>query len=559
MLDFLDDDDSFRGKLSDRGVQDSNKRSRSRSSSSGRGSSSAGRSFGRGRHVSASRPSAQRAAVKISSVRLAGRGKERAQAHAKYLQRDGAGKDGEPATAYGKDTDEADLDAFNQRCEDDRHQFRVILSPEFGDDLDLDEYARDVMKQVESDLDSELDWVAVNHFNTDNPHVHLVIRGVDAKGDDLVINRDYITHGFRGRAREVATHHLGPRSPEQIQQAKERSLEAERFTAVDRQLRSRADTENVVDLRADDDLASSGELRDRNHMLRRAAKLESLGLAKPVATNSWKLDDNLEDELRDLSKQNDIIRRMYAAKRTDPSRWASEPEAAPVVGRLLDRGLSDEHSGDEYLIVDGADGRVHHIEAAQAPSDDARPKVGDVVRITSPGDAEAEVERVDGRQLAARVDYNGPTWLDKELVQNTIDPASEGFGSELQAALAARHAKLSEWGLVDAAGNVPGAVIKPLRERERRAFLAERARSCGKRAVDLDAGDRLRGNISEPIGLAGGTYHVVEGQRRVAVLSSNKYLREHAGEVADVSMRMADNGRVRPFVRSVDPDQGLER
>jgi hypothetical protein len=40
------------------------------------------------------------------------------------------------AKPYGPQTDAADLDAFKERCADDRHHFRFILSPEDGAELE---------------------------------------------------------------------------------------------------------------------------------------------------------------------------------------------------------------------------------------------------------------------------------------------------------------------------------------------------------------------------------------------------------------------------------------
>ena len=556
MTDYLDDEESFRGKLSHRARHNSHRR-RSRSRGPSRGPTRS--NFGRGRHVATPHAAAQRAAVKITSVRLTNRGKQRAAAHAKYLQRDGAGRDGEPATAYSKDAADVDIDAFNARCDGDRHQFRVILSPEFGSDLDLSAYARDVMDKVAEDLDTDLDWVAVNHHNTDKPHVHLILRGVDDEGADLVLNRDYICHGFRARAREVASLHLGPRTPEQVARARERGLSAERFTDVDQELLERADTHNVVHLGVED--ASSDSLRQRSEHLQRVEKLESLGLAQPMSPNAWQLDKNLESELRDLARQRDIIRRMYAARRTDASRWSFEPDSpTPVVGRLLDRGLADEHRDDDYLIIDGADGRVHHVEAPTLAPGSPRPAVGDLVQVTPSGDTSPSVERLDARPVLDQIRYPGPTYLDQALVHGCPDLADEGFGGELQTALKARHTQLAEWQLVDSStGSVPRDLIKPLRAKERAALLSREASRRNKRPVDLSAGDRLRGRVSPAIELAGGTYHLVEDDRRVVVLPSNRYLKQHAGEVADVSMRRTANGRLRPYVRSVDPNTEMER
>src|SRR5690606_2739307 len=81
--------------------------------------------------------------------------------HLRYIERDGVGRDGEPGRAYGPQTDAADLDAFKERCADDRHHFRFILSPEDGAELeDLRPYARHLMGRMEADLGTGLDWVA---------------------------------------------------------------------------------------------------------------------------------------------------------------------------------------------------------------------------------------------------------------------------------------------------------------------------------------------------------------------------------------------------------------
>jgi len=66
------------------------------------------------------------------------------------------------------------------------------------------------MEQMEKDLGTQLDWVAVDHYNTAHPHTHIVLRGKDDKGDDLIIAREYIAHGMRERAAEIVSLDLGP-------------------------------------------------------------------------------------------------------------------------------------------------------------------------------------------------------------------------------------------------------------------------------------------------------------------------------------------------------------
>lgn len=42
---------------------------------------------------------------------------------------------------------------------------------------------------MEADLGTRLDWVAADHWNIDNSHVHLLVRGADEAGVDLVNSR----------------------------------------------------------------------------------------------------------------------------------------------------------------------------------------------------------------------------------------------------------------------------------------------------------------------------------------------------------------------------------
>ena len=100
------------------------------------------------------------------------------RAHLRYIQRDGVTPDGEEGQLYDREVDEANGTVFLDNCEGDRHQFRIIVSPDDAAELSyLKPFVRDLMSKMESDLGTELDWVAVDHFNTGHPHTHIVIRG----------------------------------------------------------------------------------------------------------------------------------------------------------------------------------------------------------------------------------------------------------------------------------------------------------------------------------------------------------------------------------------------
>ncbi|MCQ9157164.1 relaxase/mobilization nuclease and DUF3363 domain-containing protein [Acidomonas methanolica] len=332
-----------------------------------------GASFVRARGIAGWRhqvPGSRRVTVKARVVRQAGKGGG-AAAHLRYIQRDGTSRDGERGVLYGGETDRADAKAFLERGVEDRHQFRFIVSPEDADRLDdLTDFTRDLMTRMEADLGTRLDWVAVNHFNTAHPHVHVVVNGRDDQGKDLVIDGGYITHGIRERASEFLTLDLGPVSEIEQRQKLENEIDRDRFTRLDRALLAQA-RENHLDMRPGSDTPTS-DLVDRRLRLSRLAKLERMGLASQTEPGRWTLDDRLEERLRNLGERDDITKQMHRAlnardKGTAPTRDPAHfrfhgdvPEKS-VTGRLVDRHLTDELGEKLSLVVDGIDGRAHHL------------------------------------------------------------------------------------------------------------------------------------------------------------------------------------------------------
>ena len=209
--------------------------------------------FGRGQRASiqANRLLSGRSRIVVIKTRVVRHAARSAPlgAHLNYLRRDGVTRDGEKARMFGPEIDDMDAGAFAERCQDDRHHFRFIVSPEDAVDMtDLKAHARELMGQMEKDLGMKLDWLAVDHWNTDNPHIHIILRGRADDGQDLVISRDYIKEGMRARAQDLVTQELGPRTDLQIHRNLERQVEAERWTQLDRQLVRDAHKSGIIDL-----------------------------------------------------------------------------------------------------------------------------------------------------------------------------------------------------------------------------------------------------------------------------------------------------------------------
>ncbi len=321
---------------------------------------------------------ARRAMVKTRLVRLHGRSLGAARAHMRYIQRDGVTRDGSPGELYGAGTDRADGNAFLERCQEDRHQFRVIVSAEDGDQYpDLKPFVRWLMDQVEQDLGTKLDWVAVDHFNTGHPHSHIVIRGVDDRGDNLIIAREYISHGLRERAAELVTLDLGPRTTREIEARLRHDVDQERLTAIDRRLLARMDDERIVAPRTNDPFFQALE----------TGRLQVLGrmeLAEDQGGGRWRLADDLETTLRHMGERGDIIRlmqrEMTRARLGRSDHGIYEVGDGQLIGRVIIRGLADEHRDRHYLLVDGTDGRSHYVDIGAGDALEALPD-GATVRI----------------------------------------------------------------------------------------------------------------------------------------------------------------------------------
>ena len=311
----------------------------------------------------------RRVVIKTRIVKIGAHGLTAAKLHLRYVQRDGVTREGLPGELYDADQDRADGKAFLEQAEGDRHQFRLIVAAEDSVEYeDLKPFTRRLMARMEQDLGTKLDWVAVDHFNTGHPHTHVILRGRDDRGRDLIIARDYIAHGMRERAAEIVTLDLGPRTDLEIERKLTQEVDQDRLTNLDRRLIRDAGEGGIIDIRQ----MSPGTHGRFDQTLRagRLQRLKQLGLADENSTGVWRLSKDLEPTLRRMGERDDIIKTMHRAmtqariERAPIDYRVFDPAAldARLVGRVVERGLGDEHHDRHYLIVDGVDGRSHWVD-----------------------------------------------------------------------------------------------------------------------------------------------------------------------------------------------------
>lgn len=351
---------------------------------------------------------ARRVAIKTHIAKLSRPGGG-ARLHLRYLQRGGVGADGDPGRLYDKAGDDADGDAFRKRCEGDRHQFRIIVSAEDATELDDPRAViRELMSRIERDLQTRLDWVAADHFDTGHPHTHIVIRGKDQTGKkDLIIARDYIAHGMRERASDILTLELGPRSELEMEQTMRTEVGQDRFTGLDKGIVAGADEFGLLDARH---IPRDAFARVRHAMrLQRLQRLERMGLARTSVPGFWQLSPDLEETLRRMGERGDIVKTMHRRLRDSGlERSASDlqihdpndAQATPLIGRVAAIGVEDELRDRRYLILDATDGRTHYVPVGTA-IDEPEVTAGAIVEIAPPRREPREVDRTIARVAAA--------------------------------------------------------------------------------------------------------------------------------------------------------------
>jgi type IV secretory pathway VirD2 relaxase len=423
--------------------------------------------FGRGR-VAASRTghtmkrTARRVVVKSRYLVLKKAGAKSVSTHLRYIERDGVTRDGKRGRAYGAETDTADLKAFEKRGKADRHQFRFIVSVEDAGELeDLRGYTRELMRRMTTDLETRLDWVAVDHWDTDNPHTHIVLRGRDQTGQDLIIARDYVAHGMRLRACDLATEWLGPRTEREIREGLLREVEQERWTSLDRSLQQQARQlrDGVVDLGASIDAAR----HPRTLLIGRLQRLTDMGLAESDGINRWRLRPDIEPTLRAMGERGDIVRSMQRALKSEQREMTviTPGEAAqPVVGRVIGKGLTDELQQCGYLVLDGIDGCAHYIVLPGDAQLEQFP-VGAVVEARGAAEWRAVDKTIAG--LAERGLYR----TDHHLALLLAQPSRGGDPQETVAGQVRRLEALRRAGLVERVTESTWRVPMDLPERAR--------------------------------------------------------------------------------------------
>jgi type IV secretory pathway VirD2 relaxase len=470
-------------------------------------------------------PGSRRVIVKARYTRIVAGDLGAARAHLKYIVRDGVDREGTPGRLYDATSDTADGGAFLDRSDKDPHQFRFVVSADDGARLsDLKPFIRNLMVQMERDLDTKLDWVAVDHFNTGHPHTHIVILGRDDQGKDLVMARDYIGHGIRARAQSLVTLELGPESDVERLQKLFNEVAQERLTRLDGYLMARARQGILV-------VPSEQEQDPVQRALRvgRLKTLERLGLAEQRQPGVWALDTKADTKLRQLGERADKFKMMQRAlQEAGIDRGAAAmalfergPRKAPLIGKVVGVGLVDEITDRIWVVVDAVDGRVHYAELGRLKPADV-PTRGTLVALAADNvqgkpSPTPRLHVLSAVELERQTAYDGPTWLDQAIISNwRPDGHRRGFAGDLEGALAARGQWLAARKLADLS---PAGIIAPkpemmraLRQAETERLVRDLSWRLNATYIATDPGTRFTGVYDRAIATPTGKIAVIRRQ-----------------------------------------------
>ena len=402
----------------------------------------------------ATRPYYQRCAVRVTYLKNKVRGKWKA--HGRYLARESATFKND-AKALGFSAENEAIDIARQlaywQAAGDQQFWKLIISPEFGDRIELPRLTRELIRQMEKDLGTDLEWVAVEHHNTEHPHVHLAVRGVRNSGETLRMSREYVQQGIRSIAADLCTRQLGYRTQLDGAEAERREVAEKRFTSIDKRLLREAQksgsdlgTQHFTISRYPAQTGLGEMARSRTkHDVARLAVVRKMGLAESTGPNSWRLRSDLEQVLRAMQRTTDR-QRLLAAHGILASDERLQMDIldvrqlTSVQGRVLLHG-EDEQTGRDYLMLEGTDAKIHYIQYT-AEIDRARSRgqlrVSSFVRLRKTSStADLEVSDMgDAEELLK----NGRV-VDEfvhQLLQRGITPSEDGWGGWLgryQAAL----------------------------------------------------------------------------------------------------------------------------
>ena len=234
----------------------------------------------------------------------------------------------------------------------------------------------------------------------------------------------------------------------------------------------------------------------------------------------------------------------------------SDEPPGPVLGRLVARGLHDELKATAYAIVEGVDGRTHHLQFSDLEmTGDATP--GAIVEARAYEDASGQkrlslATRSDF-DIEAQVTARGATWLDRQILGRDPVASGSGFGAEVREAKDRRVDHLVEEGLARRQGQriiFARGLLETLRRRELVQVSSKLAAETDLPHRPSAEGEHVGGIYRQRITLASGRFAMIDDGLGFQLVPWRPALERRLGQ--HISGTMTERGVDWDFGRSRD-------
>lgn len=245
-------------------------------------------------------------------------------------------------------------DAFVEKYKSnmDSKHFKFIISPE-NSEVDCKVLTKTLVKRLEKITGYKFLWLASVHTNTNHPHSHLLINGVDRNGKKVDCFRGtMLKHTIREMARQICTELKGERTQEEIEASKKKLPEANRYCVLDKEI------EHYCFMR------SSGENSDypvsvrsqKDVMYKRLCHLEKIGLARRQEgeTDVFNLEKDWSEKLQSAGRYSSYLKarnELLFTHGVDLQIFGNKNEVAKGIITKIYK-MNYEESWDNAIIIE---------------------------------------------------------------------------------------------------------------------------------------------------------------------------------------------------------------
>lgn len=250
-------------------------------------------------------------------------------------------------------------DAFIESYKSDmaaRH-FKFIISPE-NPEVDCKALTKTLVKRFEKITGFKFSWLAAVHTNTNHPHAHLLINGIDKNGKKVDCFRGtMLKHTIREMARQICTELKGERTKEEIEASRQKLPEVNRYCALDKEI----EHYSLVSSSGNDPDYPAAVRSQNDIMYKRLCHLEKIGLArrKENEANLFNLEKDWAEKLHSAGRYSSYLRarnELLFTHGVDLRIFGNDSEAANGIVTKIYK-MNYEESWDNAMVIENQENK----------------------------------------------------------------------------------------------------------------------------------------------------------------------------------------------------------